>query len=157
MPTDLWAFGERAARAVARADRGCAGSDAVLASLMPSSRSSQSLPTPLIDAAYEAVRFDEDWAINSRRALSKAVKAMVCVPTRTESSRPSDKPSRPDVAGRAPIVLMLETSLVHPLTIVSMLINDLAERTMISGVERVINQEIRDKAEPLKSQGFPVA
>jgi hypothetical protein len=50
---------------------------------MPSSRSSQSLPTPLIDAAYEAVRFDEDWAINSRRALSKAVKAMVCVPTRT--------------------------------------------------------------------------
>ncbi len=36
----------------------------------------------MIDAAYEAVRFDEDWAINSRRALSKAVKAMVCVPTR---------------------------------------------------------------------------
>jgi len=28
MPTDLWAFGERAARAVARADRGCAGGDA---------------------------------------------------------------------------------------------------------------------------------
>jgi len=55
---------------------------AILASLMPSSRSSQSLPTPLIDAAYEAVRFDEDWAINSRRALSKAVKAMVRVPTR---------------------------------------------------------------------------
>ncbi|MGC1886502.1 MAG: hypothetical protein WA709_10465, partial [Stellaceae bacterium] len=41
---------------------------AILASLMPSSRSSLSLPTPLIDAAYEAVRFDEDWAINSRRA-----------------------------------------------------------------------------------------
>ena len=37
----------------------------------------------MIDAAYEVVRFDEDWAINSRRALSKAVKAMVCVPTRT--------------------------------------------------------------------------
>ena len=37
----------------------------------------------MIDAAYEAVRFDEDWAINSRRALSKAVKAVVCVPTRT--------------------------------------------------------------------------
>ena len=36
----------------------------------------------MIDAAYEAIRFDEDWAINSRRALSKAVKAMVCVPTR---------------------------------------------------------------------------
>src|SRR5437660_49061 len=37
---------------------------------MPSSRSSLSLPTPLIDAAYEAVRFDEDWAINSRRGSS---------------------------------------------------------------------------------------
>ena len=85
MPADLQAFRERAARAVAKADRGCAGGDAIaiLASLMPSSRSSQSLPTPLIDAAYEAVRFDEDWAINSRRALGKAVKAMVCVPTRT--------------------------------------------------------------------------
>jgi hypothetical protein len=35
------------------------------------------------DAAYEAVRFDEDWTINSRRAPSNAVKAMVCVPTRT--------------------------------------------------------------------------
>jgi hypothetical protein len=85
MPADLWAFRERAARAVAKADRGCARGDAIaiLASLMPSSRSSLSLPTPLIDAAYEAVRFDEDWAINSRRAPSKAVKAMVCVPTRT--------------------------------------------------------------------------
>jgi hypothetical protein len=67
MPTDLQAFRERAARAVAKADRGCARGDAIaiLASLMPSSRSSLSLPTPLIDAAYEAVRFDEDWAINS--------------------------------------------------------------------------------------------
>ena len=83
MPADLQAF--RAAHAVAKTDHGCAGGDAIaiLASLMPSSRSSQSLPTPLIDAAYEAVRFDENWAINSRRALSKAVKTMVCVPTRT--------------------------------------------------------------------------
>jgi len=55
---------------------------AILASLMPSSRSSQSLPTPLIDAAYEAVRFDKDWVITLRRDFSKAVKAMVCVPTR---------------------------------------------------------------------------
>jgi len=55
---------------------------AILASLMPSSRSSQSPPTPLIDASYEAVRFDEDWVITLRRAFSRAVKAMVCVPTR---------------------------------------------------------------------------
>src|SRR5438105_15181947 len=32
-----------------------------LPSLMPSSRSSLSLTTPLIDATCEAVRFDEDW------------------------------------------------------------------------------------------------
>lgn len=31
----------------------------------------------MIDAAYEAVRFDEAWAINSRRDFVKAVKAMV--------------------------------------------------------------------------------
>ena len=31
----------------------------------------------MIDAAYEAVRFDEAWAINSRRDFGKAVKAMV--------------------------------------------------------------------------------
>ena len=55
---------------------------AILASLMPSSRSSQSPPTPLIDASYEAVRFDNDWVITLRRAFSRAVKAMVCVPTR---------------------------------------------------------------------------
>ena len=35
-------------------------------------------PSPaMIDAAYEAVRFDEHWAINSRRDLQMAVKAMV--------------------------------------------------------------------------------
>jgi hypothetical protein len=31
----------------------------------------------MIDAAYEAVRFDEAWAINSRRDFVKGVKAMV--------------------------------------------------------------------------------
>src|ERR1035437_7659102 len=31
----------------------------------------------MIDAAYEAVRFDKAWAINSRRDFVKAVKAMV--------------------------------------------------------------------------------
>jgi hypothetical protein len=31
----------------------------------------------MIDAAYEAVRFDEAWAINSRRDFVKGVRAMV--------------------------------------------------------------------------------
>ena len=31
----------------------------------------------MIDAAYEAVRFDEAWAINSRRDFVKAIRAMV--------------------------------------------------------------------------------
>jgi hypothetical protein len=35
-------------------------------------------PTPtMIDAAYEAVRFDEGWAINSRRDFQKALRALV--------------------------------------------------------------------------------
>jgi LuxR family transcriptional regulator, maltose regulon positive regulatory protein len=41
--------------------------------------------------------------------------------------RQSDKPSHPMWLGEAQIGLMLETSLVHPRTIVSMLINDLAD------------------------------
>jgi hypothetical protein len=31
----------------------------------------------MIDAAYEAVRFDEAWSVNSRRDFVKGVKAMV--------------------------------------------------------------------------------
>ena len=35
-------------------------------------------PTPdMILAAYEAVRFDEGWAINSRRDFKKGAKAMI--------------------------------------------------------------------------------
>ncbi len=35
-------------------------------------------PTPeMISAAYEAVRFDESWAINSGRDFKKGVKAMI--------------------------------------------------------------------------------
>lgn len=35
-------------------------------------------PTPaMISAAFEAVRFDESWAINSARDFKKGVKAMV--------------------------------------------------------------------------------
>jgi len=79
MPANLQAFRERAARAAAKADRGCAAgeadrytriADAVIAEFAK--------PTDaMIDAAYEEVRFDEAWAINSRRAFGKAVKAMV--------------------------------------------------------------------------------
>jgi hypothetical protein len=35
-------------------------------------------PTPeMISAAYEAVRFDESWAINSGRDFKKGVRAMI--------------------------------------------------------------------------------
>jgi hypothetical protein len=35
-------------------------------------------PTPdMISAAYEAVRFDEAWAINTGRDFKKGVKAMI--------------------------------------------------------------------------------
>ena len=79
MSDDLQAFRERAARAVAKVARGSAAdnadryirmADAVIAEFEK--------PTDaMIDAAYEAVRFDEAWAINSRRDFVKAVKAMV--------------------------------------------------------------------------------
>ncbi|MCJ7787232.1 MAG: hypothetical protein MUP20_00730, partial [Methyloceanibacter sp.] len=79
MSDDLQAFRERAARAVAKVARGSAAdnadrhirmADAVIAEFAK--------PTDaMIDAAYEAVRFDEAWAINSRRDFVKAVKAMV--------------------------------------------------------------------------------
>ncbi len=35
-------------------------------------------PTPdMISAAYEAVRFDEGWAVNSGRDFNRGVKAMI--------------------------------------------------------------------------------
>jgi hypothetical protein len=79
MSDDLSAFRQRAASAVAKvalgsaadnADRYTRMADAVIAEFAK--------PTDaMIDAAYEAVRFDEAWAINSRRDFVKAVKAMV--------------------------------------------------------------------------------
>jgi hypothetical protein len=79
MSDDLHAFRQRAARAIANVARESAAdsadcyirmADAVIAEFAK--------PTDaMIDAAYEAVRFDEAWAINSRRAFVKAVKAMV--------------------------------------------------------------------------------
>ena len=84
MPADLWAFREGAGRAAAKADRGCTVGDADRYTPIADAVIAEfAKPTDaMIDAAYEAIRFDEDWGINSRRALSKAVKAMVCVPTR---------------------------------------------------------------------------
>ena len=79
MASDSKTFRERAARAVAKAARRRAAdevdhytrmADAVIAEFAK--------PTDaMIDAAYEAVRFDEAWSINSRRDFVKGVKAMV--------------------------------------------------------------------------------
>jgi hypothetical protein len=77
MPADLRTFRERAACAAAKAhraagdaDRYTCMADAVIAEFAKPTDS-------MIDAAYEAVRFDEAWAINSRQDFRKAVRAMV--------------------------------------------------------------------------------
>ena len=72
----------RAGRAAAKADRGCTVGDADrYTPIVDAVIAEFGKPTDaMIDAAYEAVRFDEDWAITLRRAFSKAVKTMVCVP-----------------------------------------------------------------------------
>jgi hypothetical protein len=44
-----------------------------LAALKPVARPTEAM----VDAAYEAVRFDEHWAVNSRRDFGKAVRAMI--------------------------------------------------------------------------------
>ena len=79
MSGDLQAFRERAARAVAKAARGCAADDVDRYIHMADAAIAEfAKPTDaMIDAAYEAVRFDEAWAINSRRDFVKGVKAMV--------------------------------------------------------------------------------
>ncbi len=70
---------EQIARAIATADGAKSEDDPsryrrlAMAALKPVAR-----PTEvMVDAAYEAVRFDEYWAINSRRDFRKAVRAMV--------------------------------------------------------------------------------
>jgi hypothetical protein len=79
MSSDLQAFRERAARAVAKAARGCGADDADRYTRMADAVIAElAKPTDaMINAAYEAVRFDEAWAINSRRDFVKGVKAMV--------------------------------------------------------------------------------
>ena len=44
-----------------------------LAALKPMTRPTEEM----VDAAYEAVRFDEHWAVNSRRDFRKGVRAMI--------------------------------------------------------------------------------
>jgi hypothetical protein len=44
-----------------------------LAALRPLTRPTEAM----VDAAYEAVRFDEHWAVNSRRDFRKGVRAMI--------------------------------------------------------------------------------
>ncbi len=79
MSPDLRGFRARAACAAAAADRGCAADDADRYTRIADAVIAEfAKPTDaMVDAAYEAVRFDEAWAINSRRDFSKAVKAMV--------------------------------------------------------------------------------
>jgi hypothetical protein len=79
MSDDLQAFRERAARAVAKVARGSAADNADRYTRMADAVIAEfAKPTgAMIDAAYEAVRFDEAWAINSQRDFVKAVKAMV--------------------------------------------------------------------------------
>jgi hypothetical protein len=78
---DLQAFRERAAEAVAKIARGSDANNADLYTRMADAVVAEfARPTDaMIDAAYEAVRFDEAWAINSRRDFVKALKAMVRV------------------------------------------------------------------------------
>jgi hypothetical protein len=79
MCSDLQAFRGRAVRAVAKAARGCAPDDVDRYTRMADAVIAEfAKPTDaMIDAAYEAVRFDEAWSINSRRDFVKGVKAMV--------------------------------------------------------------------------------
>ena len=73
-------FSERAGWAAAKADRrGCIVGDADRYTLTADAVVAEfAKPTDaMIDAAYEAVRFDKGWVITLRRAFSKVVKAMV--------------------------------------------------------------------------------
>jgi hypothetical protein len=70
---------DRVARALAEADGETVDADPgryrrlAIASLRPLTEPTKAM----IDAAHEAVQFDDAWAINSRRDFQKAVKAMI--------------------------------------------------------------------------------
>ncbi len=79
MPGDLQSFRDRAAQAIKKAARASAADDVERWARMADAVIAEfEKPTAaMIDAAYEAVRFDESWAINSRRDFVRALKAMV--------------------------------------------------------------------------------
>jgi hypothetical protein len=93
MPGDSQNFRDRAALAIKRAARGSAADDPEFCARIADAIIAEfAKPTDaMIDAAYEAVRFDEAWAINSRRDFVKAVKAMV----RSTFVQESTSPARP--------------------------------------------------------------
>jgi hypothetical protein len=79
MSGNLQSFRERAARAAAKVSGECAADDAGRYNRIADAVIAEfAKPTDaMIDAAYEAVRVDQAWAINSRGDFVKAVKAMV--------------------------------------------------------------------------------
>ena len=72
-------FGERLARKLAKIDRNEFDEDPERFRLLARAAMIElQKPTPdMIAAAYEAVRFDEGWAINTGRDFRKGVKAMI--------------------------------------------------------------------------------
>ena len=83
MPADLWAFRERAARAVAKADRGCARGDAIaiLASLMPSLLDQGRPATVILDDALvfsDDDRIERMFDIMTRAAERMQIVVLTC-------------------------------------------------------------------------------
>jgi hypothetical protein len=72
-------FGERLARKLAKIDRNEFDEDPERFRLLARTAMIElQQPTPdMIAAAYEAVRFDESWAINTGRDFTNGVKAMI--------------------------------------------------------------------------------
>jgi hypothetical protein len=78
-PVSTTSMVEQIARTIATADGAKFEHDPgrfrtmALAALKPLTRPTEEM----VDAAYEAVRFDEHWAVNSRRDFRKGVRAMI--------------------------------------------------------------------------------
>ncbi len=72
-------FVERLARTIAKVDEGDFEKDPERCWLLAGAAMIElQKPTPdMISAAYEAVRFDEGWAVNSGRDFKRGVKAMI--------------------------------------------------------------------------------
>ena len=72
-------FVERLARALAKIDQSEFAENPERFTLLARAAMTElQKPTPdMISAAYEAVKFDQSWAINSGRDFKKGVKAMI--------------------------------------------------------------------------------